>query len=31
MLWMLLTAPLAMIERRNGPVIRFWVQKRSTQ
>jgi len=27
MLWMLLTAPLAILERNNGPVIRFWVQK----
>jgi SAM-dependent methyltransferase len=28
MLWMLMTAPLAFLERKNGPVLRFWVQKR---
>jgi len=31
MLWMLLTAPLAMLERSNGPVIRFWVQKPASE
>jgi len=27
MLWMLLTAPLALLEISNGPVLRFWAQK----
>jgi len=26
-LWMLMTAPFAFLERKNGPVLRFWAQK----